>query len=307
MDLIFIADLLAATLAATVPLALCVTGVVIGERSGVLNLGQEGIMLMGAVCAFMVALNSGSYLLASLAGAAVGAAMGAAFALLTLVFQSNAVATGLALTIFGTGLSAFLGEAYVGESISGLGPLLPEALRTVPLLGPVFFGHDALFYAALVLCLLVHRVLHTQRVGLMVSAVGENPETAHRLGLPVLRTRWLTAIIGCAFTGLGGAYLAIVYTPLWTEGMTAGRGWIALALVVLAGWRVSWGLLAAFGFGFISISNLVLQGLGVTIPVNLLATLPFVMCLLALVIVSSGRRSEREPPRSLGQTYIKEN
>ncbi len=308
MDADLIATLLFSTLRAGIPLLFCSLGVLLAERSGMLNLGQEGMMLMGAVVGFIVASNSGSPGLGVLAAALTGLAFGALFSLLTLKLQTNQVATGLAMTIFGTGLSAFVGENYVGTSIDGIAPLHIPLLSNLPVVGQALFAQDWLLYLAWALALGSYWLLHRSRWGLMISAVGENPAVAHRLGLPVLRIRALMACIGGVMAALGGAYLSLVYTPLWTEGMTAGRGWIALALVVLAGWRTGLVLVAAHVFGMAGILNLLMQGGGIPVSANLLAMAPYLLCIVALVLLSRQRDFGRyQSPPGLGQNFSPDN
>ncbi len=304
MGIDLLADLLHTALRAGTPLALCALGVLLAERSGVLNLGQEGIMVMGAVTGFVISLESGSHAAGVLAAIAVGALMGLLFVLLTGPLRANPVASGLALAVFGTGLGAFAGSDYVGRSLQGIQVLAIPWFAELPLLGKALFAQDGLLYAAWALALGVGLTLHRTRLGLALSAVGEDPAVAHRLGLPVLRIRAATACLGAALTGLGGAYLSLAYTPLWTEDMTAGRGWIALAMVVLAGWRTGPVLLASYLFGFFSILNLLMQDLGWSISPNVLSMMPYLFCLAALIALSSqGRFSDRRAPTALGNSF----
>ncbi len=308
MDAELFATLAFSTLRAGVPLLFCALGVLLAERSGMLNLGQEGMMLMGAVVGFIAASESQSPALGVLAAAGTGLACGALFALLTLLLQTNQVATGLAMTIFGTGLSAFLGENYVGSSIDGIVPVAVPLLADIPLFGQALFAQDWLFYLAWLLALGSYWLLHRSRAGLIITAVGEDPAVAHRLGLPVRRVRALMACAGGLMAGLGGAYLSLAYTPLWTEGMTAGRGWIALALVVLAGWRTGLVLVAAHIFGMAGILNLLLQGTGIGLPGQMLAMAPYLLCIAALVLLSRQRDFGRyQSPPGLGQNFSPED
>ena len=301
------ADLLHTAFRAGTPLALCALGVLVAERSGVLNLGQEGIMLMGAVTGFAISLETGSHAAGVLAAIAVGALMGSLFVLLTLPLRANPVASGLALAVFGSGLCAFVGSGYVGSSLQGIAVAAIPWLSELPLVGKALFAQDPLLYAAWALALGIGLTLHRTRFGLMLSAVGEDPEVAHRLGVRVLPMRAAMACLGAALTGLGGAYLSLAYTPLWTEDMTSGRGWIALAMVVLAGWRTGSVLLASYLFGFFSILNLLMQDMGWSVSPNILSMTPYVLCLAALIALSSqGRFSDRRAPTALGQNFHKE-
>ena len=308
MDVGLMGDLLYTALRAGTPLALCALGVLLAERAGVLNLGQEGIMLMGAVVGFVVCVETDSYVVAVITASAVGAAMGLLFAALTLKLYANPVASGLALAVFGSGLSTFIGSDYVGSSLAGIPSLRVPVLADIPLLGKALFAQDPLLYLAWGLAISVAALLHRSRYGLLITAVGEDPEVAHRLGIRVLLVRTGTACAGAALTGMGGAYLSLVYTPLWTADMTAGRGWIALAMVVLAGWRTGAVMLASYLFGFFSILNLLMQDMGWSLSPNILAMTPYVFCLLALIILSAqGRFSERRAPTALGQSFHPES
>ena len=304
MDAALLTDLLFTTLRAGTPLMLCVLGVLLAERSGVLNLGQEGMMLMGAVIGFATAFETGSGALGAVAGAMSGLLMGLFFALLTLGLHANAVATGLALAIFGSGMSAFVGSSYIGESLQGLPTITIPGVSALPILGKALFAQDAMLYCAWLLAFVVGLILHRSRWGLVLTAVGEAPEIAHRLGHRVILIRSCAAGVGGALAGLGGAYLSLAYTPLWSEGMTSGRGWIALAMVVLAGWRTGMLVIAAYLFGLVSILNLLLQDAGWAVSANLLAMLPYLFCLLALVLLSrQSRYSDRHAPSALGRPF----
>ncbi|MTI12238.1 ABC transporter permease [Sansalvadorimonas verongulae] len=304
MDIDLITNVLFAMIRSGTPLLLVALGEVVCEKSGVLNLGQEGMMLMGAVTGFIVSVSTGNLLLGVIAGMMAGVAMSLLFGSLALGLRTNQVATGLALTIFGTGLSAFVGTDYVGKPLAGIAPLAIPLLSDIPLLGTVLFRHDPLVYTALILLTLTWAFFRFSRPGLMVKAVGENPDSATSIGLPVLTVRWLAVSFGGAMAGLGGAYLSLAYTPLWSEGMTAGRGWIALALVVFASWRIGRVLLGAWLFGLASIMHLVLQGMGASISSNLLATLPYLATIVVLVILSSNQSKIRMmAPMSLGKPF----
>ena len=297
-------NILFATVRTGTPLLLVALGAMISERSGVLNLGQEGMILVGAACAFLAAYNTDSMLMGVILGAVSGMAVSVIFAFVALTLISNQVATGLALTIFGTGLSAFLGAEYVGNSLVGLERISIPLLHKIPLIGPALFGQDILVYLGFGLFGSVFWVMRSSRLGLIIRAVGENPEVAHALGYKVLVVRYSAVIFGGAMAGLAGAYLSLAYTPMWAEGISAGRGWIALALVVFASWRTERILLGAWLFGFASILHLLLQGFGYDVPSNLLATLPYAVTIIVLVLMMSRKGAKGLfAPRSLGQPY----
>jgi simple sugar transport system permease protein len=304
MDMDLISNILFATVRCGTPLLLVALGELVCEKSGVLNLGQEGMMLFGAVVGFIVASSTGSLWLGVLLAMAAGMLLSSLFALVALSFNANQVATGLALTIFGVGLSTFVGAAWVGKPLAGFEPLAIPLLSGLPLVGRALFGQDALVYLSFVLFAAIAWVILKSRVGLIVQAVGENPDAASAMGLPVLRVRTLAVLFGGAMAGLAGAYLSLAYTPMWAENMSAGRGWIALALVVFASWRVWRLLLGAYLFGFASILYLVAQGLGLAIPSNLLAMLPYVATIVVLVLLSRDAiRTRLYAPVSLGQPW----
>ena len=293
-------NVLAATVVAGTPLLLVALGELICERSGVLNLGQEGMMLMGAVAGFVAALTSGSLVV----GVAAAVLAGTGMSFMAVSLAANQYAAGLALTIFGTGLSAFLGAGFVGQSIDGFTRVAIPFLSDIPVLGRVLFDQDPLVYLSLIVFVGVAIFLRHTRGGLLLRAVGEDPEAANANGLKVLVVRYLAVAFGGGMAGLAGAYLSLAYTPLWTENMTAGRGWIALALVVFATWRPERVVLGAYLFGAASILHLVLQGLGWKSSTELLAMLPYVVTILMLVLLSwNPARTRLKTPLSLGQPY----
>lgn len=297
-------NVLAATVVAGTPLLLVALGELICERSGVLNLGQEGMMLMGAVAGFVAALTSGSLVVGVAAAILAGIGMSLLFAFMAVSLAANQYAAGLALTIFGTGLSAFLGAGFVGQSIDGFTRVAIPFLSDIPVLGRVLFDQDPLVYLSLIAFAGVAIFLRHTRGGLLLRAVGEDPEAANANGLKVLVVRYLAVAFGGGMAGLSGAYLSLAYTPLWTENMTAGRGWIALALVVFATWRPERVVLGAYLFGAASILHLVLQGLGWKSSTELLAMLPYVVTILMLVLLSwNPARTRLNTPLSLGQPY----
>ncbi|SIQ83132.1 nucleoside ABC transporter membrane protein [Aquipseudomonas alcaligenes] len=304
MDIDLLSNILYAMVRCGTPLLLVALGELVCEKTGVLNLGQEGMMLFGAVIGFIVALASGSLWLGVLLACLAGMLLAALFALVALGCQANQVATGLALTIFGIGLSAFVGAAWVGKPLAGFEPLAIPLLSDIPLIGHMLFNQDVLVYLSFALFALVAWLLLRSRLGLIIQAVGENPDAASAMGLPVMRVRTLAVLFGGAMAGLAGAYLSLAYTPMWAENMSAGRGWIALALVVFASWRIMRVLLGAYLFGLASILHLVAQGIGISIPANLLAMLPYVATILVLVILSRDALKTRlYAPVSLGQPW----
>ncbi|MBV7567745.1 ABC transporter permease [Pseudomonas sp. PDM27] len=304
MDIDLLSNIFYAMVRCGTPLLLVALGELICEKSGVLNLGQEGMMLFGAVIGFIVAFNTGHLWLGVVLAMFAGMLLSSLFALVALVFNANQVATGLALTIFGVGLSTFVGAAWVGKPLAGFEPLAIPYLSEIPLIGRMLFAQDLLVYLSFALFTLVAWVLLKSRVGLIIQAVGESPAAASAMGLPVLSVRTLAVLFGGAMAGLAGAYLSLAYTPMWAENMSAGRGWIALALVVFASWRVWRLLLGAYLFGLASILHLVAQGLGLAIPSSLLAMLPYVATIVVLVLLSrDALRTRLYAPVSLGQPW----
>lgn len=299
-----IAGLIVAMMRAATPLAFAALGELVSEKSGVLNLGVEGMMLMGAVGAFLVTVATGNPMTGLLVGALLGAAMALLFGWLTLYLMTNQVATGLALTIFGIGLSAFLGRDLVGETVEPLAPLDLGMLSEIPLIGPVLFGQDPLVYGSILLAVGVWGFLYRSRAGLILRAIGESPHAAHVIGYPVRKIRYAAVVFGGAMAGVGGAYLSLVYTPMWVEGMSAGRGWIALALVVFATWRPWRALLGAYLFGGITIIQLHVQGAGVAVPSQLLSMLPYLATILVLVLIAhDSTRIRLNAPASIGKVF----
>jgi simple sugar transport system permease protein len=299
-----LAPLIAASIAAGTPLLLAATGIVVHERTGVVNLGIEGMMLVAAIVAFAVAHDSGSYLLAFAAGALAGASLAAVFAFFALLLHANQYATGLAVALLGAGASAFIGLPYSGQSLPARGTDGIVVLRDLPVVGPVFFGHHLLVYLSLLLAAAVAWLLFRTRAGLVLRAVGESPESAHALGIPVRGVRLAALLFGGACAGLAGAYLSTVYTPLWAENMTAGRGWIALALVVFATWRPARVMIGAYLFGGVTMLQLYLQGLGVQAPSQLMSMAPYLATIVVLALISRNPRWIRlNMPASLGKPF----
>ena len=289
---------------ASTPLLLAATGELVTEKAGVLNLGVEGMMLVGAIAAFATAVSTGSGLLAILVGAFSGVAVAAIFAVLTLTFLANQVATGLALTIFGVGLSALIGSSFVGISLEPLPQLNVEFLSTIPILGELLFGHDVLVYLSFIMILLAGYFLSKTRSGLILRAVGESHDSAHALGYSVLTVRYLAVLFGGFMSGLAGSYLSLVYTPLWAENMTAGRGWIALALVVFGTWRAGRIAFGAYLFGAITILQLHVQGWGINIASQFMTMLPYIATVVVLVLISQDRtKIKMNAPQSIGKAF----
>ena len=296
--------LVASLMIASTPILLAAIGEMVAEKAGALNLGVEGMMIVGAICGFIAAVNTGSPMAGFLGGALAGAAMAALFALLTQVFQSNQVATGLALTLFGLGLSSLIGQGYNGIRPPATARLDLGPLSDIPVLGRMLFSHDWMVYASLSLVAAVWAFLRFTRAGLILRAVGESHDAAHALGYRVVRIRVLALMFGGACAGLGGAYLSLVRVPQWTEGMTAGAGWIALAIVVFASWKAGRVLLGAYLFGGVTVLQLNLQAAGVAIPVQYLSMAPYLITILVLVVISADRsRVALNAPAMLGRNF----
>ena len=304
-DLAWLVPTLLTVISASTPLLLAATGELVAERSGVLNLGVEGMMLMGAVGAFATGISTESWILAILAGALTGAMMALLFAVMTLSLLANQVATGLALTIFSVGFSALLGDAFVGVPFPGLPELNIPGLTDLPIIGPLIFSHDLLVYFSIFMVVAVSWFLRRSKAGLVLRAVGENHDAAHAIGYPVIAIRYLAVIFGGAMAGLGGAFLSLVYTPMWAENMTAGRGWIAIALVVFATWRPGRALLGAYLFGGVTILQLHMQGIGVEqIPSQVWSMLPYLATILVMVLISrDSSRVRQNAPACLGKIF----
>ena len=296
--------LLLTVIGAATPLLFAALGELITERAGVLNLGVEGMMLIGAMSAFAATTLTGSALIGLLAAAIGGALTALIHAVLSLTLLANQVATGLALTIFGVGLSALLGETYVGIAVEPLSRLPIPLLADIPFIGPLLFNHNLLVYLSLIMVVLIHWFLFHSRAGLILRSVGESPESAHALGYPVIRIRYLAVLFGGLMAGLGGAYLSLVSTPMWAENMSAGRGWVALALVVFATWKPGRVLLGAYLFGGVTILQLHAQGIGIAIPSQFLSMLPYLATILVLVLISRDPAKLREnSPAALGKIF----
>jgi ABC-type uncharacterized transport system permease subunit len=292
-------------IAASTPLLLAAAGELVAERSGVLNLGVEGMMIMGAACGFAGAYLTGSTFLGALAGIAAGAALSAVFALLTLGLAVNQVATGLALTILGTGLSGLIGAGFVGQRIALAPHLAIPHVTDLPVVGRILFGQDAFVYFSIALVIAIWWFLYRARSGLILRAIGDNHASAHALGYPVLKVRLMAVLFGGACAGLAGDDLPLAYTPFFVTGMTAGRGWIALALVVFASWRPARLVGGAYLFGAVTILQLHAQALGLGIPSQLMSSLPYLATVVVLVLISRTRATAGSAaPASLGTVFV---
>jgi ABC-type uncharacterized transport system permease subunit len=295
---------LASTAGAATPLVMASMGELVAERSGIMNLGIEGMMLVGAVVGFMVTLGTGSISLGLLAAMLAGIGMALIFGLLVLTLQTNQVATGLALTLFGIGLSAFLGRGLVGQTVTPMAHLSFPLLSNLPFIGPLLFRFDAMVYGSLLLVLAVSWLLARSRIGLVIRAVGESPHSAYAIGMQVTALRYGTVLFGGAMAGLGGAYLSLALTPMWVEGMTAGRGWIALAQVVFATWKPRGVMLGAYLFGGVTVLQFHGQGLGLDVPSEFLSMLPYLATIVVLVIICRNPQTILlNKPMSLGQNF----
>lgn len=289
---------------AATPLFLAALGELVAERSGVLNLGVEGMMIMGASSGFAAAYLTNSTLVGALAGVVVGMAMSGIFGLLTVVFAVSQVASGLALTIFGLGLSGLVGSGFVGLKRDPAPHLSIPGLTDLPVVGRLLFGEDLFVYAAIALAVVVAHVLKRTRLGLVLRAVGDNHASAHALGVPVRKVRLMAVLFGGGCAGLAGAYLSLAYTPFWSPGMTAGRGWIALALTVFASWRPWRALVGAILFGGATVLQLDAQAFGIGLPGQFMSAIPYLATILALVLLSLRRRAGSVSPAMLGTAFV---
>lgn len=307
-----IISFLTAAIVAGTPLLFATLGEVLTERAGHLNLGVEGMMLMGAVVGFQVGLSTQSPLLAMAAAMLGGAAGAFLYALLTITLRANQVVTGLALTIFGTGYAGFMGKKLVGE-------IAPEAIKVfftpveipllskIPVLGPVLFRHDVFVYLGYILAVLLGIYLYKTRMGLNLRAVSENPAAADAASINISWYKYIHVLVGGALCGLGGAYLSLVYVPAWQENVTAGRGWIAVALVIFASWNPYKALLGAYLFGGLDIIGFRVQGVNLPISDYFINMLPYLVTIIVLVVASMRKSKENAPPKALGQPYFRED
>ncbi|HTP94147.1 MAG TPA: ABC transporter permease [Xanthobacteraceae bacterium] len=303
--LILSVNFILTVITASTPLLLAASGELVAERSGVLNLGVEGMMIMGAACGFAGAYMSDSTLVGAICGIIAGVAMAAIFGVLTLGLAVNQVATGLALTILGTGLSGLIGAGFVGQRIEPSPQLHLPFLTDLPIVGRILFGQDAFVYFSIALVIAIWLFLYRTRAGLVLRAVGDNHTSAHALGYPVLKIRMLAVLFGGACAGLAGAFLPLAYTPFFIPGMTAGRGWIALALVVFASWRPGRLVAGAYLFGAVTFLQLSVQGLGLGIPPQVMSSLPYLATVVVLVLISRTRGTAGSAaPASLGVVFV---
>jgi ABC-type uncharacterized transport system permease subunit len=296
--------LLAATLNAGTVLAIASLGLLINEKAGVLNLGAEGMMLCAAIAGFATVVHTGSDVAGFLAGMGAGAVLAAIFGVLVIWLGTNQYATGLALSLFGAGFSAFAGIRYVQEKLPERPSFAVPVLSDIPWMGPALFHQHPMVYIAMALCLALIWFLFKSRTGLVLRAVGESPESAHALGYPVRRIRLAAVVTGGALCGLAGAYISVIYTPLWVEGMVAGKGWIALALTTFATWRPARVLLGAYLFGGVTMLQFHLQGAGVDVPSQMLTALPYLSTIVVLALISRNPAWIRvNMPASLGKPF----
>lgn len=298
-------NILITIITASTPLLLAALGELVVERSGVLNLGVEGMMVTGAAIGFAVTATTGSAWLGLAAAIIAGALFSSLFGFLTLTIATNQVASGLALTLLGLGLSGMIGEPFVGVAGQKIETIAIPVLSELPLIGRVLFSQDPIFYLSIALTAGVGWFLFHTRAGLTLRAVGDNHDSAHALGIGVMRIRYLAVLFGGACAGLGGAHLSLVYTPQWVENMTAGRGWIALALVVFATWRPARVLAGAYLFGAVTIGQLHAQAFGIQLPSQLLSAMPYIATVVVLVIISRDQRlTLLNTPASLGRPFV---
>lgn len=298
--------ILAGTVAAATPLIFAGLGELVSQRAGVINLGVEGMMLVGAIVGFAFASQYESTVFtALLVGGVAGMLMALIFAFFTLSLGTNQSACGLALTIFGIGISAFIGQNYVSLALPGLANLNIPLLADIPFIGAVLFQQNYVVYLSILAFVIVWWVLSKTRLGLLLKAVGESPESAHAMGYHVLAIRYGAVLFGGMMAGIGGAFLSTVYTPMWIENMVGGRGWIAIALVVFAVWKPSRLMLGAYLFGGVTILQFHAQALGISVPNEFLAALPYVATIVVLVMISRDKKLlKMNLPASLGKTFM---
>jgi len=305
MDIGILQSILLTIITASTPLLIAAIGELVTERSGVLNLGVEGMMIMGAISGFAFAQLTGNAYFGVIGSVVVGAGFSMLFAFLAVTLVTNQVATGLALTILGLGVSGLWGEAFIGVPGIKLEAITIPLLSDIPFFGKLLFAQDIIFYASIALLISTSWFLFKTRAGLILRSVGDNHASAHSLGISVTRVRYLAVLFGGACCGLAGGYMSLVYTPLWVENMTAGRGWIALALVVFASWRPLRLVAGAYLFGAMGIVELNLKALGVQIPAQFLSALPYLATIIVLVLISRNRRlTIINTPASLGKGFV---
>ncbi|HVW91319.1 MAG TPA: ABC transporter permease [Devosia sp.] len=303
----FLVAVIITVVGASTPILFAGLGELVTEKSGVLNLGVEGMMLIGAIAAFATVDITGNPWLAVVMAAAAGALISMVFAVLTLSLSANQVATGLALTIFGTGLSTLIGNGFTGRAIKTFDTIFPDVLAKDPF-WKVIFGYSPLVYFSFIMVALVAWFLSRTRPGLILRAVGENDVSAHSIGYSVIRVRYAAVAFGGAMAGIGGATFPLVLTPLWAEGLTGGRGWIAIALVVFAGWRPVWLLGGAYFFGLLSTFELYAKASGASwtaiLPSEAWAALPYLATVVVLAVISVSKRAGGNAPACLGKPFI---
>nr|WP_315243887.1 ABC transporter permease [uncultured Albidiferax sp.] len=297
--------LFAATLSAGTVLALAALGLLVNEKAGIVNLGAEGMMLCAAIAGYATVVHTGSDWLGFAAGMGVGALLAALFGVLVIWLNTNQYATGLALSLFGAGFSAFAGISYVQAKLPERTQFAVPVLGDIPLIGPALFRQHPLVYVAMALVAGLVWFLYRTRSGLVLRSVGESPESAHALGYPVRRIRFMAVVVGGALCGLSGAFISLAYTPLWVEGMVAGKGWIALALTTFATWRPLRVLLGAYLFGGVTMLQFHLQSVGVEVPIQLLSMLPYLATIVVLALISRNPVWIRiNMPASLGKPFF---
>ena len=296
--------LLAATLNAGTVLAIAALGLLINEKAGIVNLGAEGMMLCAAIAGFATVVHTGNNWMGFAAGAGAGALLAAIFGVLVIWLNTNQYATGLALSLFGVGFSAFSGISYVQAKLPERPQFAIPVLGDIPLVGPALFRHHPAVYLTILFAAALIWFLYRTRSGLVLRSVGESPESAHALGYPVRRIRLAAVVAGGAMCGLAGAFISIVYTPLWVEGMVAGRGWIALALTTFATWRPARVLLGAYLFGGVTMLQFHLQGVGLDVPSQFLSMLPYLATIVVLALISRNPAWIRvNMPASIGKPF----
>jgi general nucleoside transport system permease protein len=296
--------LIAATLNAGTVLAIAALGLLINEKAGIVNLGAEGLMLCAAVAGFAAVVHTGNDWVGFAAGMGAGALLAAIFGVLVIWLNTNQYATGLALSLFGAGFSAFAGIRYVQDKLPDRPQFAVPWLSDIPLLGSAFFKQHPMVYAAIAIAAALVWFLYRTRTGLVLRSVGENPDAAHALGMPVRSIRLAAVVAGGALCGLAGAYLSIIYTPLWVEGMVAGKGWIALALTSFATWRPARVVLGSYLFGGVTMVQFHLQGIGVEVPSQFLTMLPYIATIVVLALISRNPAWIRvNMPASLGKPF----
>lgn len=300
--------ILAAAIRSGTPVLYAVLGELLTERAGVMNLGLEGVMLVGAFAGFSATRATGNPYIGLLMAFAAGCLIVLIHAFLTISMGTNQVVSGLALSLFGSGLSALLGRNYIGETISGINPVHLFFLGDIPLIGPIFFRHDILVYLSYALVPFLCWFLFRTRAGMNLRAVGENPRAADAMGLSVVKIRYLYTLLGGGLVGLAGGYLSVVYTQMWVEGMTAGRGWIAVALVIFGTWHPARAAIGAYLFGGVEALQLRMQAAGSSVPASLLLMLPYLMTLIVLTVISirKGKGTGLGAPAALGNPFRRE-